>query len=155
MHSPRLSIRFAVAAGDGDWAAKVRKFNRSRDAYVAVLQSPPPAIAPLVINPDVVELAAWRHNRATQKGPAMVAFEAYRDAALRLLDAWAPNSEQLRGQMRLAAELSELADPAFRERSKSGRDEDTPCTPEALLAVVYEASLGLWQAEQRARRAAK
>ncbi|MES2343655.1 MAG: hypothetical protein V4597_18455 [Pseudomonadota bacterium] len=150
-----MSIRFAVAAGDGDWAAKVRNFNRSRDAYLAALQSPPPAEAPLPINPDVVELAAWRHNQATRKGPLVVAFEAYRAASLRLLDAWAPNSEQLRGQMRLAAELSGMADPAHRERPEHGRDEDAPCTPSALLAVVYEASLGLWQAEQRARRAAK
>lgn len=152
MHSPR-NHQFHAAAGDGEWAAKVRAFNAAHAAYALALRTPDVAtpVPPICAGP-VVDLAAVRARRDAERGPCAAAFDAYRFSAVRLLQGWAPDSTELREQMRLAAALAGLPDPAH--ASAPGHPNDTPDTAEAMLGLLYLSSLGLWLADQKRARAA-
>jgi hypothetical protein len=151
MHTPRQTL-FHANAGDSEWAGKVRGFLAARAAYLSALENPdePPTPPPVASGP-VVDLAAVRTCRAAARPPCAAAFDAYRFAAVRLLMTWAPNSTELREQMRLAAELAGLADPAHGDDLR--HPSDVADTPEAMLALIYHSSLGLWSGERSARAA--
>jgi hypothetical protein len=151
MHAPRHTL-FHATAGDSEWAAKVRGFIAARTAYLSALETPdePPAPPPIAAGP-VVDLAAVRARRAAARPPWSAASDAYRFAAVRLLLTWAPNSTELREQMRLAAELAGLADPAHGDGLR--HPSDIADTPEAMLALIYHSSIGLWSGERSARAA--
>ncbi len=152
MHKPR-DHQFHITAGDSEWAAKVRGFNAAYAAYALALKTPDeaPAPPPICAGP-VLDFAAARARRNAARGPCAVAFDAYRFAAVRLLTAWAPDSQELREQMRLAAELAGLPDPAHAQGLR--HPSDIPDTPEAMLALIYMSSIGLFMAEQRRSKAA-
>ena len=154
MHAPRPAV-FHATAGDSEWASKVRGFLAARAAYVLALETPDePQASPPISDGPVVDLATARARRNATRPPCAAAFDAYRFAAVRLLTAWAPNSTELREQMRLAAELAGLSDPAHAESLR--HPSDIADTPEAMLALIYQASLGLWVADRnRTAKAAK
>lgn len=96
----------------------------------------------------VADFATWRRLRQGQPSN----FDAYRFAAIQLLKAWAPDSTELREQMRLAAALAGVPDPAH--APPLAHPSDIPDTPEAMLGLMYQSSLGLWLADQKRARAA-
>jgi hypothetical protein len=152
MHSPR-SHQFHVTAGDREWAAKVRAFDVASTAYVLALKAPDagPLMPPICAGP-VLDLAAFRARKNAARGPCAAAFDAYRFAAVRLLAAWAPDSTELREQMRLAAELAGLPDPAHAEIRH--HPADIADTPEAMLALIFQSSIGLWIADRNRSKSA-
>jgi hypothetical protein len=146
-------IKFAASAGDAEWARDVHRYAEALTAYVDALKAPEGGqeAPPWPVGP-VVELSAWKACKATERGPLALAFDAYKAAALTMLRRWAPNSRELREQMRLGAELAGMTDPT--RLDDHTRTDAAADTPEGVLALLYLSSLGLTQTEQRADRAA-
>ena len=145
---------FDAAAGDGVWRAAVRNFLATQIAY-SEAKSGPETRQPSPPRPSgqVIDLQAWRAVRAAEADPVEEAGEAYQTAALRLLSTWAPNSTELREQMRLAAEFMGLPDPRLWGGWRQDRRDLQP-TPETISGLIFAATYGLVQAE-RAPRAAE
>jgi hypothetical protein len=154
MSKPR-AYNFDERAGGAEWRAAVARHYEAREAYllaVASVAKPEPIARP---SGAVVSLYDWSQARASERDPVDEAAQAYREASIRLLATWAPNSTELREQMRLAAELMGVADPMAMQTVGLRDLRKVEGTPAELLNLLYTSSVGLWQAEQSARQARK
>lgn len=148
---------FDERAGDPEWRSAVSALYAARETYLQTVADPPKREpAPARPSGHVIDLAVWREVVASERDPLEEAAEAYRNAAMRLLMAWAPNSSELREQIRLAAELLGVPDPMAERGYVGRRAQDIEATPSEILRLLFHSSLGLWRGEQRAsQRASK
>jgi hypothetical protein len=146
-------FNFDDRAGGSDWRKAVAGYYAARETYVLTMANPqdwePPPPRP---TGQVIDLAAWRAAVAAERSPLELAAEAYRVAAMRLLMTWAPSSQELREQMRLAATVAGWDDPTFFQPSTRDPAKQQ-ATPSEILRLLYNSSLGLIQGERDAQAA--
>jgi hypothetical protein len=152
---PSSPLQLDERTGGAEWRAAVAGHYQAREAYLlAVVSGARPAPIARACG-VVVSLYDCSQARASERDPVEEAGQAYREASIRLLATWAPNSTELREQMRLAAELMGIADPAGMQTVGLRDIRKVEGTPAELLNLLFTSSVGLWQAENRARRAGK
>ena len=147
--------KFDERAGGVEWRAAVARLYAAQATFIQTIASAPKPEPIARPSGSVVSLTAWREARASERDPVDEAAQAYREASIRLLAAWAPNSTELREQIRLAAELMGVADPMTMQTVGLRDLRKVEGTPAELLNLLYTSSVGLWEAEQHARQARK